>query len=295
MRFVLPALSTFLLLADIVTASAIAAVERENEKRTYKPVKILTISKIVEILKCSKADKFCSSWLHYSSKTKTTTKTKTVTKTTTKKKTVTVTDCITTEPYVYDTTTLFIGPVTTITELDVTSTAVSLVFAGPIISAEDKKVKRWNDRYPDPRLTGQPSASISKGCSSYVRTPGTKIKTVTKTKTATTTRTSSVTIKECAITDYSLILATTTAPSSTVEGPGFHTVTVATTTETIQYFCWPAGFGCATEVPIPCCDPVTPLACQTVPGMGGHWCGPTDPDLFSSYWSLTATTTATAP
>ncbi|EWC47831.1 hypothetical protein DRE_03031 [Drechslerella stenobrocha 248] len=257
MRLLLALAAWTLLLADLATASvAVALVERTNA-----PVKKLTVTKIVQILKAyDKKGEWCSSYLKWTkSATKITTKEVTSTRTVTRTKLATFTDagCTTTEPYVYDTTTLFIGPVTTITELQVTSTAVSLIFGGPIGKAEGEKVKR-GVRYPAPQLSGQPCASLSKACSKLVRKPGTTTKTRTRVVAVVTSRTTrTVTATECGVTDYDFVLSTETAPSSTVEAEGFRTVTVATVTEAVEYFCWPSGLGCVLAVPTPCCDVVT--------------------------------------
>ncbi|KAJ6264045.1 hypothetical protein Dda_0185 [Drechslerella dactyloides] len=307
-----------LLLADLASTANADVAERSLSVRGA-PIKYhkLTVTKIVEMLKCHQGQKFCSTYLRWT-KSPTVTRTKTKTRwrkaTTTRTTTVTETACVSTDPYTYDTTTLFIGPATTITELEVTSTPVFLIFGGPIGDAEEKKIKmkerdvdatleKRRLRYPDPRLEHQPCASLSRACSKVIRRPGTR----TRTRTSWTTRTAppstrTVTVSSCTDTTVDFILATTIAPSETIEGPGFHTVTVEGATETIEYFCYPYGLGCA-DVPTPCCpghctnidDEVKTLFGATL-SPGGSWgnrCAPEDPEEFSSFFGLTAAATTT--
>ncbi|KAK6522236.1 hypothetical protein TWF281_002803 [Arthrobotrys megalospora] len=286
MRLLLSILCSLLLLLDFTQASALAVLS----ERTYKPTysKTLTVTKILKLLKCHRASAsaFCSSYLHYNNikpktitKTKTSTKTVVVTRTSTKKKTDTLVDCTVTEPYTYDTTTLFVGPATTITELDVVATSISLIFGGPIISAEEKKKKaKRNLKYPTPTLAHAYPSSLSAACSSFIGPkprPRTSTKTTTKTTTKTSTSTKIITqiytVSSCTDTTFPFVLATETAPSTTAFSEGFKTVTVSTTTETIVYFCYPLGLGCAPSVPTPCC----PGTCERVTGRG-NICVPTD-------------------
>ncbi|KAF3916926.1 hypothetical protein ABW21_db0206591 [Orbilia brochopaga] len=303
-----------LLLADLASASAV--VERSTPIKYHK----LTITKIVEILKCHHGQPFCSTYLHWTkSPTVTRTKVKTVWKTplTVPTSTVTETACVETDLFTYDTTTLFVGPATTLTELDVTATSVSLIFGGPIGDAEgdglkardadtapaDKQEKRWL-KYPDPQLEHQPCASLSRACSRFIDRPGTRTRWHTRWTTRTLpASTHTLTVTLCTETEYDLVLATTIVPSLTIPGPGFHTVTVATETETIEYFCYPYGLGCA-DVPTPCCpgtctnidDEVKTLFGATLfPGQSwGNRCAPEDPVEFSSFFGLTASATTTA-
>ncbi|KAK6502416.1 hypothetical protein TWF506_002996 [Arthrobotrys conoides] len=277
-------LPLFLFLLSFANANDVPDLhKRHNYSKT------LTVTKILQLLKCNRgsASLFCSSYLHYNNikpKTivKTTTKTRNIgiTKTITKRVTKSVLDCTVTEPYLYDTTTLFVGPATTLTELQVVSTALSLIFGGPIISAEGdvKKKEKRNIKYPKPTLSHAHPSSLSKACSSLVgRPPRPKTTTITTNKYITKTHTTikhitlTVTTSSCTNTEYSFLLATETAASTTIFSEGFKTVTVATLTETIEYFCWPLGFGCA-AVPTPCC----PGACERVQGRG-NICVPTDP------------------
>ncbi|KAF3156113.1 hypothetical protein EYR41_007439 [Orbilia oligospora] len=275
-------LPLFLFLLSFADANAVpGAPKRSNYSKT------LTVTKILQLLKCHRASAslFCSTYLHYNERTtrtiiKTTRKTRNIGTTTTITKTITksVVDCTVTEPYFYDTTTLFVGPASTLTELQVVSTAVSLIFAGPIISAEDKKKVKRHLKYPKPTLSYAYPSSLSKACSSLIgRPPPRKTTTITvnkyisKVTTYTRYKTQAVTVSSCTDTQFSLLLATETAPSTTIFSEGFKTVTVATVTETIEYFCWPLGFGCA-AVPTPCC----PGACERVSGRG-NICVPTDP------------------
>ncbi|KAK6353509.1 hypothetical protein TWF696_005472 [Orbilia brochopaga] len=313
MRFFGTLATCALLLADVVSSSALAVVERSNRGPPIKYQK-LTITKIVELLKCHHGQGFCSAYLHWTkSPTVTRYRLKTVWKRApaTRTSTVTETACTETDPYTYDTTTLFVGPATTITELEVTSTAVSLIFAGPIGDAEGEEkrdihaaeIEKRSLRYPAPQLEHQPCASLSRACSKFIRRPGTH----TRYRTHWTTRTlpastHTVTVSSCTSTIVDFILATTIMPSLTIPGPGFHTVTVATETETIEYFCYPYGLGCA-DVPTPCCpgtctnidDEVKTLFGATLMP-GGSWgnrCAPEDPAEFSSFFSLTAPATTT--
>ncbi|KAK6330781.1 hypothetical protein TWF718_002981 [Orbilia javanica] len=283
MRFFLSVIFS-LFLFSIANANAVP----DLPKRSNKYSKTLTVTKILQLLKCHRASasSFCSTYLHYNiikpktvTKTKTSTKTKVVTVTSTKKVTKSIVDCTVTEPYIVDTETLFVGPATTLTELQVVSTSVSLIFGGPIISAEDfkKKAKR-NLKFPTPTLSNAHPSSLSKACSSLIGPPP-RQKTTTKTSTKTTTKTSTstklitelFTASACTDTEYSLIIATETAPSTTIFSEGFKTVTIATVTEVINYFCYPLGLGCAPQVPTPCC----PGACESVQGRG-RICVPTD-------------------
>ncbi|KAF3169932.1 hypothetical protein TWF106_003574 [Orbilia oligospora] len=274
-------LPLFLFLLSFANANAVpGAPKRSNYSKT------LTVTKILQLLKCHRASAslFCSTYLHYNDRTtrtitKTTRKTRNIGTTTTITKTITksVVDCTVTEPYFYDTTTLFVGPASTLTELQVVSTSISLIFGGPIISAEDKKKVKRNLKYPKPTLSHAHPSSLSKACSSLIgRPPPRKTTTITvnkyisKVTTYTRYKTQALTVSSCTDTQFTLLLATETAPSTTILSEGFKTVTVATTTETIEYFCWPLGFGCA-AVPTPCC----PGACERVSGRG-NICVPTD-------------------
>ncbi|KAK6342057.1 hypothetical protein TWF730_001539 [Orbilia blumenaviensis] len=296
MRFLL---SVILFSVSLLFSFTSASTAADLSKRTGYS-KTLTVTKILQLLKCHRASAsaFCSSYLHYNNvksvkpktitktKTKTNTRTVVVTKTSTWTSVTTVVDCTVTDPYVYDTTTLFVGPATTVTEVRVVSTSLSLIFGGPIISAEDfkknKKAKRAL-KFPTATLSHAHPSSLSKACSSLVgpkpSPPKPSTKTATKTITKTTTKTSAVTkfaIKTstetaCSATEFTLILATETAASTTLFSEGFKTVTVSTTTETINYFCYPLGLGCATWVPTPCC----PGTCESIAGRGPI-CVPTD-------------------
>ncbi|KAF3935109.1 hypothetical protein ABW19_dt0205240 [Dactylella cylindrospora] len=143
---------------------------------------------------------------------------------------------------------------------------------------EKLKKRTVKTKYPDPRLENQDPKSISKACSSIAHKLRTK--TVTKTKTISST---TITVTVCSDTTYPFVLATETAPSTIFYGPGFHTETIATTTETIVYFCNGYGIGCATQVPTPCCD--ENLTCTNI-GAGYPQCVPTNSDAWSTLWDF---------
>ncbi|KAF3923719.1 hypothetical protein ABW20_dc0105789 [Dactylellina cionopaga] len=123
MHFLRVLLPIALLLVEAVNGVELAGVEKRTNKA---PQKSLTITKVVQILKCKHAQKWCSDYLGYSVKTTTTTTTKIkiVTTRPLKSKTTTITKCLDTTTIVYDTAYEYVGSVSTITEYQETYTDV---------------------------------------------------------------------------------------------------------------------------------------------------------------------------